>query len=139
MAEDDTPNQAEDEETAPIAVPLHDTLPPPPELHYTRPDTRPAAGQMMTPGTGRKSGGSPALGGWDDPAEAASHGAGLAAGTTFVVSIIAGAMLGNWIDQRWNHTGMPWATLVMTLLGAAAGFLNLKRILDRANRKPKQK
>lgn len=135
MAEDDTPKRVdEDEDTPPIVVPSHDPLPPPPELHYTRP----SLGQK-TPGSSLKGGGNPSLGGWEDPGEAASHGAGLAAGATFVVSIIAGAMLGNWIDQRWNHTGMPWATLIMTLLGATVGFLNLKRILDRANRNRNQK
>lgn len=132
MAEDDTPNRVEDDKDTPIVVPSHAPLPPPPELHYTRPDS------AKKP-TGSKRGGSPSLGGWEDPGEAASHGAGLAAGMTFVVSIIAGAMLGNWIDQRWNHTGMPWATLIMTLLGAAVGFINLKRILDRANRNRNQK
>ncbi len=39
MAEDDTPNRVdEDEDATPIVVPSHDPLPPPPEVHYTRPD-----------------------------------------------------------------------------------------------------
>jgi len=131
MAEDDTPNRVEDDEdAAPIVVASHDPLPPPPEVHYTRPELGHARPALP---------GDKPLGSWSDSSETVSHGAGLAAGSAFVVSIIAGAMLGNWIDLRWNHTGMPWATLIMTLIGAAAGFLNLKRILDRANRNKNQK
>ena len=65
------------------------------------------------------------------------HGAGIAAGTTFVVSIIAGAVAGNFIDARWDHTGTPWATIGLLLLGAVAGFINMQRILNRSDRNNK--
>ncbi len=61
----------------------------------------------------------------------------MAAGITFVTSIVAGAVLGNWIDGRWNHTSLPWGTIIMTLIGAAAGFINMMRLLNRSDRNNK--
>jgi len=134
MAENDVPNQLEDEDEAPLSVPSHNPLPPPPEVLYTRP----TLGKKSSPTSGlsEESG---STGGWNEPSQAANHGAGLAAGLTFVTSIIAGAMLGSWIDLRWGHPGgMPWATLVLTLIGAAVGFVNLQRLTARANRNNKK-
>lgn len=125
MAENDPKTQGEDgneNETPPIAVPSHAPLPPPPDVQFTRP----AIGR--SPLTGQASSSS---GGQQD---ISSHGAGIAAGMTFLVSIIAGATLGSWIDGRWNHTGTPWGTLLMTVLGATAGFINMQRLLTRADR-----
>ncbi len=134
MAEDDTPNRGQDDtEDTPIVVPFHDPLPPPPEVHYTRP----ALGQKKSTAPGNQSSGPGSLGNWSPGAETGSHGAGLAAGTVFGVSIVAGALSGNWIDTHWLHAGTPWATLVMTLVGMAVGFINLQRILSRANRDQK--
>ena len=132
MAENDVPNQLEDEDERPLVVPSHNPLPPPPEVHYTRP----ILGQKSSPSPGLSSGSSD---GWNDPAAAANHGAGLAAGLTFVTGIVGGAMLGNWIDGRWGHPGaMPWATLILTVVGAAVGFVNLQRLSARANRNIKK-
>ncbi len=62
-------------------------------------------------------------------------GSGLAAATTFAVSIIAGFLIGQWIDHRWNHSGgLPWGTIVFSLAGVAAGFLNLFRVLSATDR-----
>ncbi len=131
MAENDLPNQLEDEDEGPLVVPSHDPLPPPPEVRYTRP----TLGQKSSPAPGQSYGTSE---GWNDPSQAASHGAGLAAGLTFVTGIVGGAMLGNWIDQRWEaHSSMPWATLILTLVGAAVGFVNLQRLTARTNRNKK--
>jgi F0F1-type ATP synthase assembly protein I len=66
---------------------------------------------------------------------AARVGAGLAAGVTFAASIIAGFLIGQWVDHRWNHTSFPWGMLVFTLLGVAAGFINLLRLTSATERK----
>jgi hypothetical protein len=60
-------------------------------------------------------------------------GAGLAAGVTFAASIIAGFFIGQFLDGRL-HDSFPWGTLIFTLLGVAAGFLNLMRLLDTTDR-----
>lgn len=127
---DTEPTAEQQNETPQIAVPSHTPLPPPPAVSYTRPHThggapvRPQAGKPFTPaetGSGEASGSD-------------GHGAGMAAGFTFASSLIGGALLGNWIDGHWVHSSTPWATLVMTLLGATAGFLNMTRILSRGSR-----
>jgi len=134
MADDDAPNRLENEfkEPAP-AVPLHHPLPPPPEVLYTRP----RLGKKSSTSFNGSSGNEPSDG-WIEASQAVNHGAGLAAGLTFVTSIVAGALLGNWIDQRWDqHSTMPWATLVLTLVGAVVGFVNLQRLTARSNRNNK--
>ncbi len=126
---DEDANQEHTDSEAPIIVPTHTPLPPPPIVHYTRPTL---AQRPSDQPTNSRSG--PLSSG--DSGGPVNHGAGLAAGSTFVVGIIAGATAGNWVDQHYNHTSMPWGTLVMTLLGAAAGFSNMLRLLNR-NRKNK--
>lgn len=127
----DEANQDIHEDEAPIIVPSHSPLPPPPVVNYTRPSLgRQPSEEHHYSGSGRPSSGETGAG---------SHGAGLAAGSTFVVGIIAGAMAGNWIDQHYIHSSMPWATLVMTLLGAAVGFSNMLRLLSRSDRTRKKK
>ena len=66
-------------------------------------------------------------------------GSGLAAGTTFAASIIAGFLIGQWVDHRWNHSGgLPWGTLIFGLAGVAAGFLNLFRVISATDRNRKK-
>jgi len=50
---------------------------------------------------------------------------GLAGGLGFVLAAmtVLGALAGNYLDGRWG-TG-PWLTLVGTLAGMAAGFLEV--------------
>ena len=136
MAEDDTPNRVEQDEAAtPIVVPTHDPLPPPPEIHYTRPTlgqkavSRPRQTQALNSDSGQH----------NDTSQSSSSGVGWGAGISFGSSIIAGAVIGNWIDKHWNHTGTPWATLIMTLLGTGVGFLNMYRMLVRPKRDRNQK
>lgn len=126
----DAPEQ-EHEEPVPPAFPSRSPLPPPPEIIYTRPleAPKPSAG----PGFGA-TGSRP-----DDSAQLGSGavklGSGLAAATTFAASIIAGFLIGQWIDHRWNHSGgLPWGTIVFSLAGVAAGFLNLFRVLSATDR-----
>lgn len=133
MAEEESKQAENQDETPTIQVPSHAPLPLPPDVPYTRP-TPGRSGSARSPGMGAGSG----LPEQDsEPARLASHGAGLAAGITFATSIIAGAVLGNWIDGRWNHSGMPWGTMIMTLLGAAAGFTNMMRLLNRSDKNKK--
>ena len=139
MGDDDPNNQSEDgSDVREISVPTHTPLPQPPDITYTRPIMgRPAAGSKSDAtsnpgGSDTREHGSAAAG-----RDLANHGAALAAGLSFVVSILAGAVIGNWIDHRWNHTQVPWATLVMILVGAAVGFLNLQRMVARMNRNQK--
>jgi hypothetical protein len=128
MGEDDPNKESEEDFDAPN-VPAHSPLPPPPEVTYQRPDfIRPASTEAGPRTSGSTPGGGADLG---------SHGAALGAGLSFVVSILAGAFIGNLIDQKWNHSSIPWATLVMILIGAAAGLLNLQRMLARMNRNRK--
>jgi F0F1-type ATP synthase assembly protein I len=136
MAEDDTPNRVkDDEETPQIAVPSHSPLPPPPEIHYTRPTLGQKA--VPRPSQTRITSGDPRP--HDDASGASSSGMGWGAGLSFGSSIIAGAVIGSWIDKHWNHTGTPWATLIMTLLGTGVGFLNMYRLLVRPKRDRNQK
>ncbi len=127
MAEDDTPKRVEDDEDTPqIAVPSHSPLPPPPVVEFTRPtlDRRAPALRSGTPGSSR-----------DSDEGAGGHGAGLAAGFTFVASILAGLLAGTWLDGHFNHSSTPWGTMVMTLAGAGVGFSNMFKLLSRGNRR----
>jgi len=129
MAED-VPEQNEDE-TTPPALPSRGSLPPPPEVSYTRPLATPKS--STGPGFGAQQS-SPNE---DSPvgSGAVKLGSGLAAATTFAASIIAGFLIGQWIDHRWNHSGgLPWGTIVFSLAGVAAGFLNLFRVLSATDR-----
>lgn len=131
MAEEE-PKQAENQdETPPVVVPSHAPLPLPPDVQYSRPVSGRIAASRPSSGATGVGSSEPS----EEPARLASHGAGLAAGITFATSIIAGALIGNWIDGRWNHSPMPWGTMAMTLIGAAAGFTNMMRILNRSDRK----
>lgn len=44
-------------------------------------------------------------------------------------TLIGGLLVGRWADQRWGTE--PWLTLAGLLLGIAAAFLELFRILKR--------
>lgn len=129
------PTESVSEEPTPVVLPPREPLPPPPDMTYTRPSLTSSV-KKSTSSSPRASVSKEHVGNAEpEPSlQMSGHGAGLAAGTTFVVSIIAGAVAGNFIDQRWDHTGMPWATLVMTVLGATSGFINMQRILNRSNR-----
>ena len=48
-------------------------------------------------------------------------------GPTLVAAVVAGWLLGSWLDQRLGTT--PWIMLAGVLLGTAGGFLELVRVL----------
>jgi len=127
MAEDDTLKRVEeDDDTPQIAVPSHSPLPPPPVVEFTRPTLDRRASPPPSGASGAPC----------DPGEGGGgHGAGLAAGFTFVASILAGLLAGTWLDGHFNHTGTPWGTMVMTLAGAGVGFSNMFKLLSRGNRR----
>ena len=126
MAEDETPNWVEEDKTAPPAVPSRDPLPPPPVVHFTRPNLD---GRSSSSRSG-KSGAAP-----DSEDAGSGHGAGLAAGFTFVASILAGLLAGTWLDGHFNHSGTPWWTMIMTLGGTGVGFTNMFKLLSRGGRR----
>lgn len=137
MAEHE-PERAGDEgdDATPIALPPREALPPPPEVTYSRPSLGHAA-PAQTSSSQRL------VGGQNGPAtpmdNAARMGAGLSAGITLAASVVVGFLIGQYIDRHYNHSAMPWGTLVMSLAGIAAGFLNLFRILGAADKPPKSK
>lgn len=129
------PDSDEDDELSGIALPSHAPLPPPPEVTYTRPKT---AGRSASPTGARRP---DSTGGMssdsDDGSGFTKLGSGMAAATTFVASVVAGFLIGQWIDHRWPGA-TPWGTLVFSLLGVAAGFLNLFRVLAATDRSRKK-
>lgn len=124
MAEDNAPNRANEDEL-PLVIPSHDPLPPPPEIQFTRPSLNRRA--SISRGT------SP--GGADPGESSGGHGAGLAAGFTFVASVLAGLIAGTWLDAHYIHSSTPWGTIVMTLAGLGVGFTNLFALLSRGKRR----
>ncbi len=136
MAEHDPQPEGDDDDTLPVALPPRPTLPPPPDVSYTRPSLGAAApAQPSRDPRGARS--------KDEPGtpmdNAARMGAGLSAGITLAASVVVGLLIGQWIDHRFNHSTIPWGTLVMTLAGIAAGFLNLFRILGASDKPPRPK
>ena len=131
MAENE--NKAEDETEIPtVALPPRPAFPPPPEVNYQRPTlgnaaphTKPVSRQSVSDTQG------------DSADNAARMGAGMSAGILLAASIVVGFLIGQWIDKHWNHSAIPWGTLVMSLAGIAAGFINLFRILNVSDRNRK--
>lgn len=50
-------------------------------------------------------------------------------GIFLVVAILVGWAIGQWLDKKLGTD--PWLTALFTLLGAAAGFIELFRIVAR--------
>jgi F0F1-type ATP synthase assembly protein I len=53
-------------------------------------------------------------------------------GIQLVVSIVIGWWVGSWIDERFKTE--PWFTLLGFLLGTAAGFVELFRVVAQASK-----
>ena len=126
MAENDTPNRVnsdEENDAPPLVVPSHDPLPPPPEISYTRPTlgkAAPLSEQNRIRTDGRPAGSS--------APSSLNLGTGMSAGITLASSVVVGFLIGQWIDHHW-HFSVPWGTIVFSLTGVTAGFLNLFRIM----------
>jgi len=113
-----------------IEVPPTPSLPPPPEIHFERPELgKRRSAASPEPVTARVNiipdETSPK--GIDRDSNAASWGRGMAASLLLASSIFVSLYIGQWLDGKF-HTA-PWLTLIMTLLGIAAGFVNLFRLL----------
>ncbi len=52
-------------------------------------------------------------------------------GITLAVSVGLGAVVGMWLDRHWGTE--PWLTVAGLLVGAAAGFLELWRTVQRVS------
>ena len=127
-----TPSESTSEEQISVAFPTREPLPPPPDVTYTRPEL---PGQRRVSPSVSVSGHHE-----DDSSPALKLGGGLAAATTFVASVVAGFLIGQWIDHHWNHGGgFAWGTIIFSLIGVAAGFLNLFRVLAATDRSQKKK
>lgn len=48
-------------------------------------------------------------------------------GVTLVVCITIGYLFGSWLDTKFGTS--PWLMLLFTLIGIAAGFMEMLRIL----------
>ncbi len=124
-------NQEDNEDAPPLVVPSHDPLPPPPEITFTRPTLGQAA-----PLSGRKPPRPGSLPGQSAPSSF-NLGAGMSAGITLASSVVVGFLIGQWIDHHW-HLSMPWGTIIFSLTGVTAGFLNLFRIFGASDDHRKQ-
>ena len=49
-------------------------------------------------------------------------------GIQLAVSVAGGALLGIWIDQKWDFS--PWFMVTGVILGSVSGFYNLIRIMS---------
>lgn len=123
-------NQEDDEDVPPLVVPSRDPLPPPPDISFTRPTLgRPAPTSQQPfvdgPNTSRPAG-SPGI-------NVGRVGAGLASGLTFGAGVVGGILVGGWLDHHFPRIA-PWGTIVFLLVGIAAGFLNIYRLLSNSER-----
>ena len=128
MADDNLQDEATDDVPR---MPSHAPLPPPPDVSYTRPSLGHAAPARTE--AERRDAGGPVT-----PMDnAAKVGAGLSAGILLCASILVGFGIGQYLDRHFIHSATPWGTLAMTLVGVAAGFLNLFRLLNATDGKRK--
>ncbi len=58
-------------------------------------------------------------------------------GPLLVASVLVGAFLGSWLDGKLGTT--PWLLVAGTLLGTAAGFVQLVKLLQRIGELGKKK
>ncbi len=121
-----------------IDLPSVPIIPAPPEVNYARPilgarktgnspNSVPTRVNVMpdSPSTDSSS-----------ETNGAAWGRGMAASLLLASSILVSLYIGQWLDGRFHTT--PWLTLVMTLLGIAAGFVNLFRLLAATGPKSKK-
>ncbi|MCS7066648.1 MAG: AtpZ/AtpI family protein [Fimbriimonadales bacterium] len=69
----------------------------------------------------------------------ASHGTAIAFSVGFALAgpILVGALLGVWLDNRFNTA--PWLTLILLLVGIVAGFTQMIRLLNRLQNEQERK
>ncbi len=128
MAEHTLP---EENEEPTVILPPSVSLPPPPEISFTRP----ALGQER-PAPRPAFSSAPTSSG-QTPLSQGVQGYGLAitAAITLAITLLAFVALGQWLDRRFGHGGLPWFTIVGLFIGIAAGLYNMVRLLNSAGRK----
>jgi len=119
-------------------LPPSSTFPPPPDIQFTRPSLgRGEPGRAFSrddPAAEIQ-----AESGSDEPPAGSHLGSGLVIGITFPTCVVVGASIGAWFDHRYNPGGGPWGTVVMSLAGIAAGFLNVWRVVKQMDRRSKKR
>ena len=131
MAENSTPNRGnneDDDEETPLVTPFHDSLPPPPDISYTRPtlgQKRPAVRSAFSSqdnGQNQLSSG------------VQGYGLAITAAITLAVTLLIFVAIGQWLDHRYNASGTPWFTIAGLLIGIAGGFFSMIRLLSTSGR-----
>lgn len=127
-------DNAEGDDEAGIDLPPAPELPQPPIVNYTRPPLK--RGQYAS----RPDEHIGVSNAQDKINTAARMGSGLSAGITFASSVIVSAVIGVWVDRRFEpHSATPWATIVLSILGFVAGFITFLRITTIADENIKRR
>ena len=129
MADDDLT----EEDTQPaVNLPPLVSLPPPPEISFTRPklsQERPAPRQAFSSSAPGSAGQTPLSQGVQ------GYGLAITAAITLAITLLVFVALGQWLDHRFGHGGVPWFTILGLLIGISAGLYNMVRLLNTAGRK----
>jgi F0F1-type ATP synthase assembly protein I len=127
---EDPAGQDDQDELVIPHVPTSPELPPPPDIQFKRPELgKPhgASDSGKSPGSSNR--GSLSR---DERGNRPVSGASMSAGISFAASVIVGVLIGQFVDRKMGFAngGTPWGTIAFTLLGMAAGFVNLFRLLS---------
>ncbi len=123
--------QPEEDEEPTVSLPPSTSLPPPPEISFTRPalgQERPAPRPAFS--SAPNSSGQTPL-----PQGVQGYGLAITAAITLAITLLAFVALGQWLDHRYGHGGLPWFTILGLLIGIAAGLYNMVRLLNSAGHK----
>ncbi len=139
MKPDDDEPAGQDDGQAEVTVPRvprSPDLPPPPDIQFTRPEF--AKRERVESDRIAVSESRVGSGSQESAGEVGRLGAGMASGVLFATSVVAGVLIGSYVDHKWPHAA-PWGTVIFALVGVAAGFLNLFRLLSvyDGSKKPK--
>ena len=129
MADNELPE--EDAEPA-VNLPPSVSLPLPPEISFTRPklsQERPAPRQAFSSSAPGSAGQAPLSQGVQ------GYGLAITAAITLAITLLVFVALGQWLDHRFGHGGVPWFTILGLLIGISAGLYNMVRLLNTAGRK----
>ncbi|BDI33196.1 hypothetical protein CCAX7_52470 [Capsulimonas corticalis] len=135
MGEDDpTSETGKDDES--IELPSFGVLPAPPEITFNRPSLGKGTPASHRASQSAQSSAGGASGPRDDRLLAQGvqgYGVAITAALTLAITVGIFIVLGQWLDHRFNHSGVPWFTIAGLLLGVVGGFANMIRLLTAAN------
>ena len=133
MTPDDDEPAGQDDTDEPVVprVPTSPELPPPPDIQFNRPVLGRPHGAAPS-GQSRSGSDRGSLSRKGNDTGPPVSGASMGAGITFAASVVVGVLIGQFVDRKlgFANGGTPWGTIVFTLLGMAAGFINLFRLLS---------